>query len=98
MTDTQKLDYLIEQLTGMQDGIAEIKERLNKQERDIKYIKVFQDNRLERNMQMIIEGNFSIKKSLHDMDTRMGDDVMMHIQISDLECDMSRVKDKLGIM
>ena len=125
MTDSQKLDYLIEQFTGvkgeisgmkgeisgMKKEISEIKEnisemredihdlqgRMDRQENEIRYIKTFQENNLERNIKIIAEGHMNLNRKLNEALKITEDDEMLHLRVNVLECDMGRVKDKLAM-
>ena len=118
MTDSQKLDYLIEkvsgidgEITGIKGEISEIKgdisemkgnihdlqERMDKQENEIKYIKVFQENNLERGIKIIAEGHRDLNRKLNEALKITEDDELIHLWVNTLECDMKRVKEKLAM-
>lgn len=66
MTDSQKLDYLIEQLAQVKGETFEIKRnirdlqvQMNKQENEIGYMRTFHENNLEEAIKNIAEGKFA---------------------------------------
>ena len=125
MTDSQKLDYLIEQMTGVKAEITEIKEdiaglkedvaglkedvavlkedvaglqeRMDKQENEIRYIRTFQENNLEKGIKIIAEGHVMLLRRLNEALKITEDDEMLRLRVNVLECDMSRVKEKLAV-
>ena len=146
MTDSQKLDYLIEQMTGVKAEITEIKEdiaglkedvaglkedvaglkedvavlkedvvvlkedvavlkedianlqeRMDKQENELRYIRTFQENNLEKGIKIIAEGHVMLLRRLNEALKITEDDEMLRLRVNVLECDMSRVKEKLAV-
>ena len=125
MTDSQKLDYLIEQMTGVKAEITEMKEdiaglkedvaglkedvavlkedvaglqeRMDKQENEIRYIRTFQENNLEKGIKIIAEGHVMLLRRLNEALKITEDDEMLRLRVNVLECDMSRVKEKLAV-
>lgn len=125
MTDSQKLDYLIEQMTGvkaeitemkediaglkedvaglkedvavLKEDVAELKERMDKQENEIRYIRTFQENNLEKGIKIIAEGHVMLLRRLNEALKITEDDEMLRLRVNVLECDMSRVKEKLAV-
>lgn len=132
MTDSEKLDYLIEQvagikkdnlgikgeIAGMKEEIAgikgeiagikgEIKEmkvdirslqkRMDRQEEETRKIRLFQENVLEPNIKVIAEGHANLNRRLNEALKISEDDEMLRIRVNVLECDMSKVKDKLAM-
>lgn len=118
MTDSEKLDYLIEQITGLKKDnlgikaeiagirqeIAGIKEdirslqiRMDKQEEETRKIRLFQENVLEPSIKVIAEGHANLNRRLNEALKITEDDEMLRVRVNILECDMSRVKDKLAM-
>lgn len=139
MTDSQKLDYLIEQMTGVKAEITEMKEdiaglkedvaglkedvavlkedvaelkedvavlkedvaglqeRMDKQENELRYIRTFQENNLEKGIKIIAEGHVMLLRRLNEALKITEDDEMLRLRVNVLECDMSRVKEKLAV-
>ena len=139
MTDSQKLDYLIEQMTGVKAEITEMKEdiaglkedvaglkedvaglkedvavlkedvavlkedvaglqeRMDKQENEIRYIRTFQENNLEKGIKIIAEGHVMLLRRLNEALKITEDDEMLRLRVNVLECDTSRVKEKLAV-
>ena len=125
MTDSQKLDFLIEQMTGvkaeitemkediaglkedvaglkedvavLKEDVANLQERMDKQENEIRYIRTFQENNLEKGIKIIAEGHVMLLRRLNEALKITEDDEMLRLRVNVLECDMSRVKEKLAV-
>lgn len=104
MTDSEKLDYLVEEMTGVKKEIAGMKEeihslqkRMDRQEDEIRKIRLFQENVLEPNIKVIAEGHANLNRRLNEALKISENDEMLRIRVNVLECDMSRVKDKLAM-
>ena len=125
MTDSQKLDFLIEQMTGvkaeitemkediaglkedvaglkedvavLKEDVANLQERMDKQENELRYIRTFQENNLEKGIKIIAEGHVMLLRRLNEALKITEDDEMLRLRVNVLECDMSRVKEKLAV-
>ena len=118
MTDSEKLDYLIEQITGlkkdnlgikaeiagikqeiagMKEDIRSLQIRMDKQEEETRKIRLFQENVLEPSIKVIAEGHANLNRRLNEALKITEDDEMLRVRVNILECDMSRVKDKLAM-
>lgn len=118
MTDSQKLDYLIEQfcgmkgeISGMKGEISEMKEeisemrgdihtlqeRMDRQETEMRYIKMIQENNFEKGIKAIAEGHAILNRKLNEALKISEDDELLHLRVNVLECDMVRVKDNLAM-
>lgn len=146
MTDSQKLDYLIEQFSGvkgeitgikeeisdirgeisdmkgeiagikeeisdirgeisdirdeisdMRGDIRDLQERMDRQETELRYIKIVQENNFEKGIKAIAEGHVDLVRKLNGALKISEDDELIHLRVNVLEGDMARVKDKLAM-
>ena len=70
---------------------------MDKQENEIRYIRTFQENNLEKGIKIIAEGHVMLLRRLNEALKITEDDEMLRLRVNVLECDMSRVKEKLAV-
>lgn len=83
------------EISGMKEDICMLRERMDRQENDIRYIKAFQENNLEKGIKVIAEGHAILNRKLNEALKISEDDEMLRLRVNILEYDMLRVKDKL---
>lgn len=109
MTDSQKLDLLLNEVTNMKskldkiDGIenevTSIKSKLDKIdgiENDIKSIKLIIENEIRVNIQRVAEGHLDLSRNLHDAIKPSNEIEMLIIRVNALESELRELKRKIS--
>ena len=84
-------------IAEMRDDIRDLQERMDRQENETRYIKIFQENVLKKGIDVIAEGHMDLLRKLNESLKKSESDEMLRLRVNVLECDMCRVKDKLAI-
>ena len=99
MTDSEKLDLLVEKLGGvenrmdsmegkmssMEGKMNSLEERLISVESDVKGIKIKIENELSNNIRLIAEGHLDLSRELHDVLRSANSLEMLSIKVNVLE-------------
>ena len=103
MTDSQKLDLLLNELTSMNvkfdNELASINAKLDKIdgiENDIKSIKLTIENEIRVNIQRIAEGHLDLSRNLHDAIKPSNEIEMLIIKVNTLESEMRELKREIS--
>ena len=109
MTDSQKLDLLLNEVTGMKskldkiDGIenevTSIKSKVDKIdgiENDIKSIKLTIENEIRVNIQRVAEGHLDLSRNLHDAIKPSNEIEMLIIRVNTLESELRELKREIS--
>ena len=88
---------LKEDVAVLKEDVANLQERMDKQENELRYIRTFQENNLEKGIKIIAEGHVMLLRRLNEALKITEDDEMLRLRVNVLECDMSRVKEKLAV-
>ena len=88
---------LKEDVAVLKEDVAGLQERMDKQENELRYIRTFQENNLEKGIKIIAEGHVMLLRRLNEALKITEDDEMLRLRVNVLECDMSRVKEKLAV-
>ena len=88
---------LKEDVSSLKEDVSNLKERMDKQEEEIRQVRIYQENVLNRNIQIIAEGHIDLVRKLDESIKVSQDDEMLRVRMNILECDMARVKEKLAM-
>ena len=88
---------LKEDVSSLKEDVSNLKERMDKQEEEIRQVRIYQENVLNRNIQIIAEGHIDLVRKLDECIKVSQDDEMLRVRMNILECDMARVKEKLAM-
>ena len=89
MTDTEKLDLILNQVVGMKEDISEVKT-------DVKDIKLTLENEIRTNIQRVAEGHLDLSRNLHDAMKPSNEIEMLAIKVRTLESEMRERKRRSG--
>ncbi len=89
MTDTEKLDLILNQVVGMKEDISEVKT-------DVKDIKLTLENEIRTNIQRVAEGHLDLSRNLHDAMKPSNEIEMLAIKVRTLESEMRELKRRIG--
>lgn len=89
MTDTEKLDLILNQVVGMKEDISEVKT-------DVKDIKLTLENEIRTNIQRVAEGHLDLSRNLHDAMKPSNEIEILAIKVRTLESEMRELKRRIG--
>ena len=89
MTDSEKLDLLVEKVCGLET-------RFDGLETDVQKIKVVLENEIRVNIQRVAEGHLDLSRNLHDAMKSSNELEMLAIKVRMLESDMLELKRKIS--
>ena len=89
MTDTEKLDLILNQVVGMKEDISEVKT-------DVKDIKLTLENEIRTNIQRVAEGHLDLSRNLHDAMKPSNEIEMLANKVRTLESEMRELKRRIG--
>ncbi|MBO5303422.1 MAG: hypothetical protein J6A92_05175 [Lachnospiraceae bacterium] len=103
MTDSEKLDLLVEKVCGLEtrfDGLETrfdgLETRFDGLETDVQKIKVVLENEIRVNIQRVAEGHLDLSRNLHDAMKSSNELEMLAIKVRMLESDMLELKRKIS--
>lgn len=89
MTDSEKLDLLLEKVTGLDNKVTNL-------EHDTKDIKLTLENEIRVNIQRVAEGHLDLSRNLHEAMKPSNEIEMLAIKVSMLETEVRAIKHKLA--
>lgn len=92
MTDSQKLDFILTEISGMESKL----EKLDSMESDIKNIKLTLENEIRVNIQRIAEGHLDLSRNLHEAMKPSKEMEMQIIKVNALESEVRELKRKIS--
>lgn len=92
MTDSQKLDLLLNEVTSMKSKL----DKIDGIENDIKSIKLTIENEIRVNIQRVAEGRLDLSRNLHDAIKPSNEIEMLIIRVNALESELRELKRKIS--
>lgn len=89
MTDSEKLDLLLDKVIAIEDKVAVI-------ENDVKDIRLTLENEIRVNIQRVAEGHLDLSRNLHDAMKPSNEVEMLAVKVRMLETDIREIKAKLA--
>lgn len=89
MTDSEKLDLLLKEMSEMKTDMKELKH-------DVKDIKLTLENEIRTNIQRVAEGHLDLSRNLHEAMKPSNEVEMLAIKVSVLESEMRELKRKIS--
>lgn len=103
MTDSQKLDLILEKVDRIEKRADKIEERIDKTEEgiteikmDITNIKLVIENEIRANIQRIAEGHLDLSRNLNNAMRPSSEVEMLAIKVSMMENDIKELKKRLA--
>ena len=103
MTDSEKLDLLLEQLSAMETKMDTMETKMDIMETnvknvkaDVKDIKLILENEIRVNIQRVAEGHLDLSRNLHEAMRPSNEVEMLAIKVRMLETDVKELKAKLA--
>lgn len=88
MTDSQKLDLILESVGGLNG-------KVDKLETEMKLIKLSLENETNRNIMRIAEGHLDLSRKLDDALKIDSEKEMLTIRVNILESELKQIKERL---
>ncbi|MCI8845563.1 MAG: hypothetical protein OSJ53_06830 [Kineothrix sp.] len=103
MTDSEKLDLLLEKVSAMETKMDTMETKMDIMETnvknvkaDVKDIKLILENEIRVNIQRVAEGHLDLSRNLHEAMRPSNEVEMLAIKVRMLETDVKELKAKLA--
>lgn len=110
MTDSEKLDLLLERVgsldtkvdsleikvDSLDTKVASLEEDVHTMKSDVQTVKLIMENELRVNIQRVAEGHFDLSRNLHEAMKPSNEVEMLSIKVRMLESDMRELKAKIS--
>lgn len=103
MTDSEKLDLLLERVGSLDTKVDSLDTKVDSLEEDVhavksdvQTVKLIMENELRVNIQRVAEGHFDLSRNLHEAMKPSNEVEMLSIKVRMLESDMRELKAKIS--
>ena len=103
MTDSEKLDLLLEKVNNLDEKVNNLDEKVNNLESDMKDVRqrvtkidLTLENEIRVNIQRVAEGHLDLSRNLHDAMKPNNEIEMLAIKVRMLESDVRELKNKIS--
>lgn len=103
MTDSEKLDLLLDKVitiedkvAAIEDKVAVIEDKVAAIENDVKDIRLTLENEIRVNIQRVAEGHLDLSRNLHDAMKPSNEVEMLAIKVRMIETEIRDIKAKLA--
>ena len=103
MTDSEKLDLLIEKVNSLDEKVNSLDEKVNNLESDMQVVKqkvtkidLTIENEIRVNIQRVAEGHLDLSRNLHDAMKPNNEIEMLAIKVRMLESDVRELKHRIS--
>lgn len=96
MTDSEKLDLLLDKVIVIEDKVAAIEDKVAVIENDVKDIRLTLKNEIRVNIQRVAEGHLDLSRNLHDAMKPSNEVEMLAIKVRMIETEIRDIKAKLA--
>ena len=104
MTDSEKLDYLVnkfdwiaQEIITLKEDVGTLKQKMAVLEQQVANLRMYQENVLEPGLKRVAEGHLDLNRKLIEALKTSEEEEMLYLRGNVLECDMVRVKEKLAL-
>ena len=103
MTDSEKLDLLLEKMVGLESDVSNLKSDVSNLKSDMQDVKervtkidLTLENEIRVNIQRVAEGHLDLSRNLHDAMKPSNEIEMLAIKVRMLESDVRELKHKIS--
>ncbi len=104
MTDSEKLDYLVnkfdwiaQEIITLKEDVGTLQQKMAVLEQQVANLRMYQENVLEPGLKRVAEGHLDLNRKLIEALKTSEEEEMLYLRVNVLECDMVRVKEKLAL-
>ena len=104
MTDSEKLDYLVnkfdwiaQEIITLKEDVGTLKQKMAVLEQQVANLRMYQENVLEPGLKRVAEGHLDLNRKLIEALKTSEEEEMLYLRVNVLECDMVLVKEKLAL-
>lgn len=95
MTDSEKLDLLLEKMSTMETKMSTMETKMDTIETDVKDIRLTLENEIRVNIKRVAEGHLDLSRNLHEALKIDHEKEMLSIRVNMLESEVRRIKERL---
>lgn len=103
MTENEKLDLILQKISGLDEKVEGIDKRVSSLETDMKEVRqqvtktnLVLENEIRVNIQRVAEGHLDLSRNLHDAMRPSNEIEMLAIKVRMLESDVQELKRKIS--
>lgn len=103
MTENEKLDLILQKISGLDEKVEGIDKRVSSLETDMKEVRqqvtktnLVLENEIRVNIQRVAEGHLDLSRNLHDAMRPSNEVEMLAIKVRMLESDVQELKRKIS--
>ena len=103
MTENEKLDLILQKISGLDEKVEGIDKRVSSLETDMKEVRqqvtktnLVLENEIRVNIQRVAEGHLDLSRNLHDAMRPSNEVEMLAIKVRMLESDVQELKGKIS--
>ena len=103
MTDSEKLDILLEKVSGIESDVGNLKSDIGNLKSDLQDIKhkvtkidLTLENEIRVNIKRVAEGHLDLSRNLHEAMKPNNEIEMLSIKVNMLESDVKELKHKIS--
>ena len=103
MTENEKLDLILQKISGLDEKVEGIDKRVSSLETDMKEVRqqvtktnLVLENEIRVNIQRVAEGHLDFSRNLHDAMRPSNEVEMLAIKVRMLESDVQELKRKIS--
>lgn len=103
MTDSEKLDLLIADMSGLKGDVAGLKQDMYVMKQDVKQLKhrvsrveLMLENEIRESIQRVAEGHLDLSRNLHEAMKPSNEVEVLSLKVRRLESDVEIIKDKIS--
>lgn len=110
MTDSEKLDLLLADMSGLKEDVSGLKENVSSLNHDMSAVKqdvkqlkykvsrveLILENEIRESIQRVAEGHLDLSRNLHEAMKPSNEVEVLSLKVKRLESDVDRLKDKIS--
>lgn len=96
MTDNEKLDLLLEKITGLESDMSNLKSDMQEIKHRVTKIDLTIENEIRVNIQRVAEGHLDLSRNLHEAMKPSNEIEMLAIKVRMLETEVRDLKQKIS--
>ena len=96
MTDSEKLDLLLEMVSDLESDVGNLKSDVQDIKQKVTKIELTLENEIRVNIKRVAEGHLDLSRNLHEAMKPNSEIEMLEIKVNMLESDVKELKHKIS--